>query len=97
MQRQKSRPKRQRGKYPPPKRKFCSFCVDRNRKIDYKDVEKLRHYISDRGKIDPRHKTGTCAKHQRALTRAIKRARYLALLPYTAEHIRESGGIRSRY
>lgn len=65
------------------RRKVCAFCVDRADNIDYKDVAKLRRYMSERGKIVPRRVTGTCAFHQRALTTAIKRARHLALLPYT--------------
>ena len=67
------------------RRKVCSFCVDKVEVIDYKDVAKLRRYMSERGKILPRRMTGTCAKHQRQLTEAIKRARHIALLPYTAE------------
>jgi small subunit ribosomal protein S18 len=59
--------------------------------IDYKDVNRLRRYLSDRAKIEPRRKTGTCAHHQRALSTALKRARFMALLPYTAAHIRGSG------
>lgn len=74
------------GRYP--RRKVCVFCADKIKEIDYKDAARLRRYISDRGKIESRRKTGTCAKHQRPLTTAIKRARHLALLPYTAEHIR---------
>ncbi len=70
------------------RRKVCAFCVDRVYEIDYKDAPRLRRYISDRGKIEPRRKTGTCAKHQRSLSVALKRARHMALLPYTAEHIR---------
>jgi small subunit ribosomal protein S18 len=62
--------------------------VDKVEVIDYKDPLKLRRYISDRGKIEPRRKTGTCARHQRRLTISIKRARHLALLPYTADHMR---------
>jgi small subunit ribosomal protein S18 len=58
------------------------------REIDYKDVGRLRRYLSDRGKIEPRRKTGTCAKHQRRLSVALKNARHMALLPYTAAHIR---------
>ncbi len=79
-----------------PKRKICLFCSDQVTVIDYKDPSKLRRYISDRGKIEPRRKTGTCAKHQRALAVSIKRARHLALLPYAPVHIRkmESSGIR---
>ena len=63
---------------------------------DYKDFNYLRRFVSDRGRIESRRKSGTCAKHQRALARAIKRARHLALIPYTADHIRESGVGRSR-
>src|SRR5437016_14260138 len=71
-----------------PRRRVCSFCVDKVQKIDYKDVGRIRRYISERGKIDPRRKSGTCAKHQRMLTAALKRARFMALLPYTADHVR---------
>src|SRR5687767_28789 len=71
-----------------PRRKVCTFCVDKVQKIDYKDVGRIRRYISDRGKIDPRRKSGSCAKHQRMLTTALKRARFMALLPYTADHVR---------
>ena len=67
------------------RKKVCSFCVDHMEYIDYKDVAKLRRFISERGKIIPRRVTGTCAHHQRALTVAIKRARHLALLPYTSD------------
>ncbi len=70
------------------RRKVCQFCVDHVRDIDYKDAQRLRRYISDRGKIEPRRKTGTCAKHQRRLAVALKRARHMALLPFTAEHMR---------
>lgn len=67
------------------KRKICSFCVDKATDIDYKEVAKIRKYISERGKILPRRISGNCAKHQRQLTVAIKRARHVALLPFTAE------------
>ncbi len=67
------------------RKKVCAFCVDRAEFIDYKDVAKLRRFISERGKILPRRVTGTCARHQRELTVAIKRARHLALLPYTSD------------
>ena len=70
------------------RRRVCNFCVDKMDLVDYKDVVRLRKYLSERGKIEPRRKTGTCAKHQRVLTTALKRARQLALLPYTAEHQR---------
>ncbi len=66
------------------RRKVCAFCVDKIEHIDYKDAGKLRRYITERGKIEPRRKTGTCARHQRRLTVAIKRARQIALLPFTA-------------
>lgn len=75
-----------------PKRKVCLFCRDKVQYIDYKDPALLRPYISDRGKIAPRRKSGACAKHQRALAIAIKRARHLALLPYVPAHIRRTGG-----
>ena len=65
--------------------KFCYYCVEKQEKVDYKDVEKLRKYISERGKIVPRRVTVNCAKHQRLLTEAIKRARYMALLPYSLD------------
>ncbi|MDO9516080.1 MAG: 30S ribosomal protein S18 [Syntrophales bacterium] len=69
------------------KRKVCRFCVDSNIKIDYKNPASLRGFLTERGKIMPRRITGTCARHQRALAVAIKRARTLALLPYvTAEN-----------
>jgi small subunit ribosomal protein S18 len=67
------------------RRKVCSFCVDKVTDIDYKDIAKIRKYISERGKILPRRISGNCAKHQRRLTEAIKRARHIALLPYTAD------------
>ena len=67
------------------RRKVCTFCVDKVDYIDYKDVNKLRKFTSERSKILPRRVTGTCAKHQRELTTAIKRARQIALLPYTSD------------
>src|SRR3990172_979502 len=73
------------------RRRVCAFCVDKVESIDYKDPSRLRRYISDRGKIEPRRKSGTCARHQRMLTTALKRARHLALLPYSAEHIHITG------
>ena len=63
--------------------KVCQFCTDKNIKIDYKDVNLLQRYIDDTGKIRPRRQTGTCAKHQRAVAKAIKNARHIALLPFT--------------
>ena len=76
-----------------PRRKVCSFCADKVEVIDYKDPEKLRGYISDRAKIAPRRRTGTCAKHQRILATAIKRARHLALLPYVPAHTPKVGSV----
>ena len=67
------------------RRKVCSFCLERTEFIDYKEVARLRRYLSDRGKILPRRMTGTCARHQRRLTVALKRARHIALLPFAAE------------
>lgn len=67
------------------RRKVCTFCSENAKPIDYKDVTTLRKYISERGKILPRRITGNCAKHQRWLTVAIKRARHLAMLPYEVE------------
>ena len=67
------------------RRKVCAFCVEKATEIDYKDAAKLRRYVSERGKILPRRMTGTCAKHQRCLTEAIKRARHIALVPYTTD------------
>ncbi len=66
----------------------CQFCTDKNASIDYKQTEVLRRFITDDGKIRPRRQTGVCAKHQRALAVAIKRARHLALLPFTGEVLR---------
>ncbi len=65
------------------RRKVCGFCVDNIDEVDYKDIARLRRYVSERGKIEPRRKLGTCARHQRSLTVAIKRARHVALLPFT--------------
>lgn len=66
------------------KPKMCTFCVEKNARIDYKQVDLLRRYVTERGKIRPRRQTGMCAKHQRSMATAIKRARHLALLPYSA-------------
>jgi small subunit ribosomal protein S18 len=68
-----------------PKRKVCSFCTEKAAYIDYKDIGRLRRFVTERGKILPRRVSGNCAKHQRALAVAIKRARELAMLPYTGE------------
>lgn len=71
------------GKGRKPKKKVCSFCVDKVEAINYKEVPKIRRYTTERGKILPRRISGNCAKHQRQLTLAIKRARNMALLPFT--------------
>ena len=73
------------GKMRRSKRKVCGFCVDKAESIDYKDVNKLRKFVTERGKILPRRISGTCAKHQRELTSSIKRSRNIALLPFTTE------------
>ena len=75
--------RRPRGRRP--RRKVCQYCVDKVEHIDYKEIARLRRYINERGKILPRRMSGTCAKHQRQLSVAIKRARAIALLPYTAD------------
>ena len=79
-----------------PRRKVCFFCGDKDEEINYKKAEQLRSYITDRGKISPRRRTGTCARHQRILAVAIKRARHLALLPYVSAHILKTGSVGSR-
>jgi len=68
------------------RRKVCRFCADKTLKIDYKDPDTLKHFVTERGKILPRRITGTCAKHQRKLTNAIKIARIMALMPFTSGH-----------
>ena len=75
--------RRERGRRP--RRKVCAFCVDIVEKIAYKDAAKLRRFTTERGKILPRRISGNCAKHQRQVTIAIKRARNIALLPFTAD------------
>ena len=77
--------KRPSGKKPMSRKKVCVFCVDKIDTLDYKDVAKLRKYVTEKGEIVPRRMSGTCAKHQRVVTEAIKRAREMALLPYVAE------------
>lgn len=67
------------------RKKVCQFCADKTEVIDYKDVDKLKKYVTERGKILPKRITGTCAVHQREVTTAIKRARIVALLPYVAD------------
>lgn len=78
------------------RRKPCPMCVNGLKVLDYKDINFLRRFVNDRGRIEPRRKTGACAKHQRALGPAIKRARHIALLPYAPEHIRKTGMLAGR-
>lgn len=78
------------------RRRGCEFCIDKIDQPDYKDVGLLRRYVTDRGKLEPRRKVGTCAKHQRRVALAVKRARVVALLPYTAEHVRATGVMAGR-
>lgn len=68
--------------------RLCPFCEQKVKAIDYKDVDLLKHYLTDHGKIKPRRKVGTCAKHQRMLANAIKRARHMALLPFVTQSLR---------
>ena len=75
--------RRDRGRKP--KRKICSYCVDKIDSVDYKQYEKLKRFVTERGKVLPRRISGNCAKHQRQLTKAIKRARIMALMPFTSE------------
>ena len=77
--------RRPNGKMRRSKKKVCAFCSEKAESIDYKDVAKLRKYVTERGKILPRRISGTCAKHQRQLTEAVKRSRNIALLPFTTE------------
>ena len=67
------------------KKRVCEFCANKTDFIDYKDIHKLKKFVSERGKILPRRVTGNCAKHQRTLTVAVKRSRHIALMPYTQE------------
>ncbi len=88
----RGRPGKWGGKYAP-KRKFCSFCAGKVKSIDYKDTAMLGRFVSDRGKIEPRRRTGTCNRHQHALAEAIKQARHVALLPFVPEHIHRQGQV----
>jgi small subunit ribosomal protein S18 len=81
------RGERRGGRYVP-RPKVCQFCADKSKTIDYKQADQLRRFVSERGKIRPRRQTGTCARHQRFLTTAIKRARHLALLPFVSQQAR---------
>lgn len=75
--------RRDRGRKP--KKKICSYCMDKIESVDYKQYEKLKRFVTERGKVLPRRISGNCAKHQRQLTRAIKRARIMALLPFSSD------------
>ena len=83
---------RPRGRTGGRRRRVCIMCADHIKYVDYKNVSFLRRFISDRARIETRRRTSACAKHQRAISNAIKRARHLALLPYTPDHIRVSQG-----
>jgi small subunit ribosomal protein S18 len=78
------------GRRYPAKPKICQFCADKNIKIDYKQADMLRRFIVEDGKIRPRRQTGTCARHQRELAGAVKRARQIALLPFKSERWNDS-------
>jgi len=78
-----------RGRYH--RRKVCMYCADKSKVIDWKNVDGWNRFIADNGAIFPRRKTGMCAKHQRSLAVAVKRARHMALVPYTTEHVRIMG------
>ena len=73
-------------------RRVCIFCAENSKQIDYKQTDTLKRFLTERGQIRPRRKTNLCTKHQRRLSTAVKRARFMALLPYTGEHIRLHGG-----
>jgi len=88
-------PRRERGRKFVVKPKVCMFCADKT-PIDYKNSQMLQRFVSDRGKIVSRRRTGVCAKHQRSVAQAIKRARYLALLPSSPNHVLNMGGIERR-
>ncbi len=96
FERPDGRPRREGGGKFFRRRKVCTFCAEKNVVINYKDPVQLRRFISDRGKVEPRRKTGTCARHQRVLSTAIKRARHIALLPFTPVHVRRTGGVGIR-
>ncbi len=83
---------RPRGRTGGRRRRVCIMCADHIKYVDYKNVSFLRRFVSDRARIETRRRTSACAKHQRAISTAIKRARHLALLPYTPDHIRVSQG-----
>ncbi len=85
LSRTQVRKRRKRAKFLAGRKKACRFCMDKVERVDYKDVSILRKFLTDRGKIFPRRTSSNCAKHQRQLATAIKRARYMAMLPYVVE------------
>jgi small subunit ribosomal protein S18 len=86
--RRRSRPQRGRGRRFSRRPRVCQFCADKTKSLDYKQIDLLKRYVTDQGKIRSRRETGACAKHQRMVARAVKRARHMALLPFSAERYR---------
>jgi small subunit ribosomal protein S18 len=84
----RSRPQRGRGRRYSRRPRVCQFCADKTKSLDYKQIDLLKRYVTDQGKIRSRRETGACAKHQRMVARAVKRARHMALLPFAAERYR---------
>ena len=84
----RSRPQRGRGRRFSRRPRVCQFCADKTKSLDYKQIDLLKRYVTDQGKIRSRRETGACAKHQRMVARAVKRARHMALLPFAAERYR---------
>lgn len=84
----RDRDQQRRGRFGVRPPRFCPFCKNKVESIDFKQADQLRRYLTDRGKIRARRKIGTCARHQRMLAIAIKRARHVALLPFTTQHVR---------
>jgi small subunit ribosomal protein S18 len=84
----RSRPQRGRGRRFSRRPRVCQFCADKTKKLDYKQIDLLKRYVTDQGKIRSRRETGACAKHQRMVAKAVKRARHMALLPFSAERYR---------
>ncbi len=84
----KKGPRKNANRFGPQKKRSCRFCADKQLKLDYKSTQQMTYYISERGKILPRRYTGACSKHQRAITLAVKRARILAVVPFTSTQVR---------
>ena len=87
--------RRPSSRYRPRRRRVCAFCADKSKIIDWKKSDDIRRYVGHNGSILPRRRNGLCARHQRSMAVAIKRARHLALLPYTSEHLRIMGNSNS--